>query len=412
MVTARLILLAAIPLVAGAQKFYTYVGQLDAHSVTLAWGTTTGSGNTIGRASASHGKASIQFGDRTLTADRNNWVFVEGLTPDTEYSYEVKINNQRIGAGKVRTWLEKSDRLVFFVMGDYGNGSAAQQALAGRMAEEFDKRAGSGNPVRFVATTGDNIYADSMFGVRLGNSGDKDNDWDSKFFEPYGRILAHIPFYPTLGNHDGNTTESRGDLDVYLDNFFFPGGHPARYYNFSYGGLAEFFALDSTDNTEKGPAVPAYTKEGPEFRWMTQVLRQSHTPWKICYLHHPLFTAGPLHSPGLTAFRHFADLFQASGVQVVFSGHEHNFQFSQRDSATGGILYVISGAGGELRSGNALPQMRAAHMAGWAPARHFLIVEIEGRTMRITPFADKPIRVIGPDGKQVGLPIVVTLPQV
>ncbi len=35
-------------------------------------------------------------------------------------------------------------------------------------------------------------------------------------------------------------------MTAYLDNFFFPAPHPARYYRFSFGGLADFFALDST----------------------------------------------------------------------------------------------------------------------------------------------------------------------
>ena len=94
---------------------------------------------------------------------------------------------------------------------------------------------------------GDNIYAYVNIASLIVNSGDQDHDWDAKFYSPYRELLQHIPFHPSLGNHDGNGSESRGDLTVYLDNFFFPENRPARYYTFSFGGLADFFALDSTE---------------------------------------------------------------------------------------------------------------------------------------------------------------------
>jgi hypothetical protein len=294
------------------------------------------------------------------------------------------------------------------VIGDYGNGSGAQYSLADEMFEEFEKRAGSESPVRFVITTGDNIYGRTVFGIRAGGgTGDKDKHWGPKFFVPYAKLLARIPFYPTLGNHDGNSSESRGDLAVYLDNFFFPGGKPARYYSFSFAGLADFFALDTTDNSESGPAVPGYIKSSLQFQWMTKVIPKSSAVWKIPYFHHPPFSAGPRHASSLLALQHFADLFRSNGVRVVFNGHEHNFQFSESSDSTAGIRYVVSGAGGELRAGDAMPQMRAAHIEGWAPARHFLVVEIDDRTMRITPMAGEPIRVIDSGGKPIKLPLVV-----
>ena len=44
-------------------------------------------------------------------------------------------------------------------------------------------------------------------------------------------------------------------------------------------------------------------------------------------------------------------LFERSGVKVVFTGHEHNLQFSEDNDATGHIRYIVSGAGGQLRDG-------------------------------------------------------------
>jgi hypothetical protein len=397
------------PLLVTAQTFHTYIGQISSRAVLVAWGTAEAAGNTIGRRSSSHGKAAVKLGPRTVETTQN-WAIVDELAPDTRYPYEVLLNGRRIGGGAVRTYPERADRLVFFVMGDYGNGSSAQYRLADVLWNEYQKRSASEDPVRFVLTTGDNIYADVNFGLLAARSGDEDWHWETKFFRPYERLISEIPFYPTLGNHDGNASESRRDMEVYLDNFFFPGNTPARYYRFSFGGLAEFFALDSTDNTASGPPAAAYGPESAQFAWMREFLPASKAPWKIPYFHHPPFNAGPRHAPDLAVLRHWVDLFRSSGVKVVFNGHEHNFQFSAQNAATGGVCYVISGAGGELRHGNVLRKMASANMVGWAAQQHFLVVEIDRRTMRITPVSFNEVNVRDQHGSPIKLPIAVSLP--
>jgi hypothetical protein len=276
------------------------------------------------------------------------------------------------------------------------------------MQREYSRLAALGDAPRFVITTGDNIYADLNFGLKATNSGDNDHDWESKFFEPYGGILSEIPFYPSPGNHDGNGSENRGDLPVYLDNFFFPQNRPARWYTFHFADLAQFFSLDSTTNTLSGRAKPVFLASGEQFNWFRPALAASKAPWKIPYFHHPPFNAGPYHGASLQDLKAFCDAFAASGVAVVFSGHEHNFQFSERNGATAGIQYVISGAGGELRSGDVRSKMAKAHIAGWAAERHFLSVEIEGNEMRITPIGAKGIlEPVDAAGRKIGMPLVV-----
>src|ERR1700758_4301445 len=128
----QLLVLMVLPLTAGAQKFYTYVGQIGMRSVLLAWGTAAGPGNTIGRTSSSRGRASLTVGPKTEETDRN-WAVIEGLEPDTPYAYHVVVKGQKIGEGRVRTYPERADKLAFFVIGDYGNGAPAQYAIAKAM---------------------------------------------------------------------------------------------------------------------------------------------------------------------------------------------------------------------------------------------------------------------------------------
>jgi hypothetical protein len=299
---------------------------------------------------------------------------------------------------------------VFFVIGDYGNGTAAQRQIASAMEDEFMRRVNSDNPVRFVLTTGDNIYGSLNLRLQFVHSGAADADWAEKFFGPYEPLLKRVPFYPTLGNHDGNESEDQADLATYLDNFFFPEPGPRRYYRFTYGGLAEFYALDSTENTETGPRRPQYLPGGEQDRWLRSCMEQpGSAPWRIAYFHHAPFTAGPLHAPSRGRLKSLLSSLERGGVQVVFSGHEHNFQFTTVGPETGGIQYVVSGAGGELRNGDVRAQMAQSRIGGWSPQTHFLMVEVDGGEMRITPRSVFPVRVVDAAGRAVKMPLVVTI---
>jgi hypothetical protein len=118
-----------------------------------------------------------------------------------------------------------------------------------------------------------------------------------------------------------------------------------------------------------------------------------------------MFTGGPLHLPFLAKGKHWFDLFRLNGVQVVFSGHEHNFQLSERNSETGDIQFVVSGAGGELRRASILKQMGKRHIAAWSNQPHFLAVTIERDGMSIQPVGINPIHVVDPVGKLVTQPV-------
>ena len=394
---------------AGAQKFYTYVDDVGPDYIELAWGTADGH-NTIGRSAPSHGEATVQIAGRILVT-RANQITVGNLSPDREYSYKVSIGDTAVGQGEVRTWPEKSQRLVFFVIGDFGTGRSPQYLIARAMWEEFQRRAKTDNPVRFILSMGDNIYGNiSGFLGGAFHTGADDLDWAPKFFAPYEPLIARIPFFPSLGNHDGNETEKRGDLAAILDNFPFPQNKPARYYNFTYGELAKFFALDSTKNAESGPARPSYLEDSQQFHWMQTEFAKPHPLWVIPYFHHPPFTAGPLHNPSLDQLQHWVKLFAASGVKVVFNGHEHNLQISEASDRTSGICFIVSGAGGELRAGNLQGTMKQAGIRAWAAENHFLVVEIEGKTMKVTPLSFEPMKITDGAGQPVTLPITITLP--
>lgn len=265
------------------------------------------------------------------------------------------------------------------------------------MEAERQRLAQTGNPARFVISTGDNIY----------KGGAKDRDWERKFFAPYEATLKSIPFYAVLGNHDGNESESSSDLPAYLDNFFSPAGQMTRWYHFQYGGFAEFFALDSTTNQHPASTSPAYLESGEQSQWLNQQLANKPLDWRIAVMHHPLFTAGPNHPPAMPKLRHWFEAFRMNGVSAVFAGHEHNLQLSERNAASGNMQFVVSGAGGELRKSSVLGKMAQRNIASWAPQAHFLVVQINGDSMTLQPIGDEPVLLKNPSGKSLPLPVRV-----
>lgn len=401
------LVLTSVVALAAASRTHVYVGDTGPRHVLIAWGTASGKGNTIGRGSVSHGQARLRVGSRTVETTKA-WAVVDGLEPDQVYDYELTLGGAPAAKGRVRTWQESATSCSFAVIGDFGDGRSGQRRIAEQLARLVRERASTDHPIRFVLSTGDNIYS-VIPGTWLAGSGDRDPDWAPRFFEPYKDVLSSIPFYPVLGNHDGNESEKHADLSVYLDNFFFPGNRPARWYQFNYGGLIDFFALDSTSNSERGPKAPVWLAGGEQHKWAEAALRASRAPWKLVYIHHPIFNAGPGHEKerNFERMSHWLSLFGETGVQAVFQGHEHNFQVSRANARGHGIRFFITGAGGELRDGDVRPKMEENSIEAWAAQRHFLVVDAEPDRLVVTAFGDQVIEPVRADGSRFPMPVVV-----
>lgn len=233
----------------------------------------------------------------------------------------------------------------FAVIGDAGRGSLPQLAVAAQMAAYHQRFA-----FPLVLMVGDNIYEGPA----------TRDDYRTKFEEPYGRLLgAGVRFQAVLGNHDD---PAQRDYPL-----FHMGGQ--RYYTFEPPGPAlgrvidtvRVFALDSTN------------LDSEQLAWLERELSRSRAAWKICMLHHPLYTGGRYTQSARLMRWRLETLLASHGVAVVFSGHEH---FYQRSTVQQGIVYFVSGAAGSLRQGDATTGGVVAR--AFDSDYHFMIVEITG----------------------------------
>jgi len=341
----------------------------------------------------------------TAFTETTNFCWVAGLSPNTEYRYEVLVKDEPWGTDERWDWVRGSEQglmqrggryinrfcthpdpaaeptsaFTFMVIGDYGTGilrstpTRRQYEVAQAMQRAFEM-----HDVRAIITTGDNIYA----------TGAEDDDWFFTFFQPYRYIVNRIPVHPCIGNHDAAETEDRDDREQLLDNLYLreriasdeASGRasldPGLFYRFRYGRDVDFICIDtSKEDFFRGKRLYEYPKHR---EWVEQALAPDPgARWKFVFCHHPPFCAGPNHHNS-DRMEMLLPLFARAGVRVVFNGHEHNFQHSRHN----GIDYLVTGAGSKLDTRR--PEHFAeAHTVTWSNHAHFLLVRIEGRTMTV-----------------------------
>ena len=411
--------------------------------------------DSIGAQSAPYGPARVEIYDAAgktvscATTEVANHCWVANLQPDTEYTYKVFVKGQEWAEGDRWDWSSKEHALVqsggrydnrfrtnpdpgapakelaFAVIGDFGVGvrkdtpTRRQQQVANALRSTVDS-----DGVRFLLTTGDNIYARvRVFGVAVGGTGDEDDDWFFTFFQPYRYVINRIPVYPSIGNHDADETEERDDRAQVEDNFYLherikseeAAGRasfgPGLFYRFRYGSDIEFVCIDSSkESFFRGYRLFEFPKHW-EFMEQSFPAEGPHPTWRIPFAHHPLYSAGPQHH-NTRAMQKLLPLFERSGVRVMFTGHEHNFQHSRANN----LDHFVTGAAGKLRS--ARPDgFSEAHTVSWATECHFLLAKIDGSRMTVRAIAamDDPngtpvdITRFNPQGDVVLEPVEITL---
>ncbi len=172
----------------------------------------------------------------------------------------------------------------------------------------------------------------------------------------------------TMGNYSfdqGNT------------HFVFLDGNPHLF-----DGLLSYVA------TYKSPATSFPDYPSILRKWLINDLDSSDQTWKVVVFHHPSFSSGNLTMRNWQ-MRRVAKFFEDHGVNVVFNGHEHNYQRTHplralstvadapsvsgpaavaidnrydgvADTVPDGVIYIVEGAGGEGGHDNGLEKTRGA----------------------------------------------------
>lgn len=321
-----------------------YLQQPRPGEVHVVWHTDVESLGELGFSGADG--ASVVIEEGALPARRHE-VVLASLQPSTTYRYRVLLEGVPLDPERSFTTLpaDPSERVRFAVVGDTQSGHDRHRSVVERILAWSPD---------FVLHTGDLVSDGS-------SSADR-----AKFFEIEQPLLASTFLFPTIGNHDKGP-------DPLFSLFDPPGSEP--WYSFQVGP-ALFVSLE-VDGLEP------YDDGSPQYGWLESLLDRNRLPWVIVWFHIPPYSRSGELPDEVSVRRSLVGLFDDYAVDLVLSGHHHNYQRYER----GHVTYIVSGGGG----GSLHPlDDDLDGLGAYAVANHFVGIEIEGR--RLTGQA------IAPDG--------------
>jgi hypothetical protein len=339
----------ARPVVAPARTLARgpYPQVLTTRSVTVVWRTDT-SGPCALSLHASGAPSSVVAG----TAGATCTIAVDGLTRGTEYGYTPLDGAAALDGESTFHTDDPGRPFTFIAIGDHGDHNGSTQIPPrDRMLV---------TPADFIVSTGDMLYPDGA-----------PQRFDPKFFTPYHDLIRKLVFWPCIGNHDAQFDGAA----AWRDAFITPANNPAHdegYYSFDYGS-AHVVVLDATQSVAPGSA---------QSRFLDQDLAATAATWKFVVYYRTLYSASPAHGSALDDRAALVPIFDAHAVDVVFMGHDHDYERTvplAADHTVGpgqGTVYITTGGGGA----DIYPAGTSDFTAYSESAFHFVRVTVDGST--------------------------------
>jgi predicted phosphodiesterase len=270
-------------------------------------------------------------------------VVLSGLSAETLYHYRI-VSGAGDGLDYTFTTAPVGPAPVrFAVYGDSQDGTETHAKIANAILRSAPE---------FVLHLGDTV-----------RNGNVPGEWVEQFFTPAAELLARVPVYVTMGNHERSSP-------LFFKYHFYEGGR--SYYSFAHGP-----AFVVTVNTSE-----SFRPGSPQHEWLVATLsseRAQAAPWLFVTYHEPAYTQGwgTCTYDGHRGARNIlTPLMEQYGVDVVFNGHMHGYERGRLN----GVHYVLSGGGGgELDE----------HCQNWPSidvsmyVHNYLTVEIDGASLRI-----------------------------
>ncbi len=252
---------------------------------------------------------------RTSPAGRRHVFSLTDLPPGGVVSYRVTAGATRSPRATFHTLPGPGGVIRIGVYGDVRDGHATHARILGHMLREG---------LDLIAVTGDLVHR-----------GTDGADWQ-RFFAVTGELLAQVPYYTAIGNHDlgwDGAHPERGAGEV----FALPPGPPDR------PAGTYWYSRDAADVHLVFLDSNAYDRLEQE-AWLEADLaaaRARRVRAILVITHDGPFSRGH-HGGNAIARARYLPILAKHRVDLVFSGHDHLYQRGQH----GGVRYVVSGGGG------------------------------------------------------------------
>jgi len=365
------------------------------------------------------------------------------LPLDSEVRYRVMLGSNVVREAAFRTRASAEKPIRFALVGDMVNGKAAQNAIAKRIA---------GEKPDFMLALGDIVYPTGRV-----------NQYMHYFWKTYNEpgeggeapFMASVPIYPVLGNHDvGAKLPLIPDA---LGAYYFlhppkngPGDGP---WTTPLGPDKAVAAKFRTLNVDSYPHLSAYSfdygpahvmvldsnqsgnVDAPKLRaWVDEDLKSTKACWKFVCFHNPSFSSSGQHYTEQSV-RLWHPIFEARGVDMVFTGHVHNYQRTvplkfapsspkrdkkgrvdgtftldktfdgESNTRPNGVIHIVAGGGGATLYGPGIektaPLLKREHGDNYADYTARMVVDRHSYVaIDLTP-EKLTLRAIDVDGKPI-----------
>ena len=336
----------------GATAVSTKVLRIGSTSFTLSVSSTS-----VGKAYIEYGYAKNKFLSKTSVvslAKGMTTISVEGLKSETSIYYRLRyaLGTKTTYSALTQASLTTSkisSEYVFAVQADPHMEENSSADVYSQTLEQVVKA----SPV-FLMDLGDIFMTD-----KLPDKSEANIRARYELMKGFYDKLKGIPFYITLGNHDGELGYSKFNTKSYRKEYFPQQTGELAYYSFT-GPDSLHISLDIFTYTMESPKDDGWqwTLGKTQYDWLKKTLETSKASHKFVYVHHLLYGNaqsrggveiakynewGGLNRDGTPGFdakrpgwgKPVHQLLVDNGVDIVFKGHDHLYVKQELD----GIIY-------------------------------------------------------------------------
>ncbi|MBF0119875.1 MAG: metallophosphoesterase [Desulfobacterales bacterium] len=322
-------------------RIYPTLQIVSPTSVGIMWATYNADKGVVTVSAANGMNPSIAPAISTYSTIHK--IIVKGLKSNTRYYVQVKADGQTSNVGTFVTAPPKGSRVPirFVVYGDTRTGHWAENLADSVGIAKY------GDDDDHLAVCQSIMNQAPNFIIHVGDYAFSGVDMDKiyGFFNVERDLLSNVPLLPTYGNHEfkgGHNQEN-----TYFSSYFIPvpvANGSFAWYSYDYANVhiitlnagEGVFATDNFDLIKPG---------SPQYSFLEADLKKASTDPDIDHIfvsmHNPLYSVANF-GDNKTLQNALEPLFRQYGVKAVFTGHEHDYQHTERY----GIHHVLTGGGG------------------------------------------------------------------
>jgi len=223
--------------------------------------------------------------------------------------------------------------MLFYILGDMGSGEDPQKQVSYAMSQNI------GNKKTFVCGLGDNIYNHGVTSI-------DDEQFITKFEEPYKNISDKVDFWMCLGNHDYGYSNLSLDpirnaqYQIEYTKKSKKWKLPSNYYNFKKKNV-EFIVIDTNFEHMNKKQIKK------QLNWAQNIIKKSKSKWKIVYGHHTWRSIAGHGNAEDDLESFLTELFKKAPFDIYMCGHDHNKQLINFRIDDKPLTLIVCGSGGK-----------------------------------------------------------------